>query len=113
MSGSYFEIESRINEALGALSERDRPNISADAREFRVPEQRLRARCKGRLSRQERPAANRKLSEDQELTVCQYLDRLDMIGTSARMTMITSCANSILRRSHADTTTPTSIKLNS
>ena len=97
MSGSYSEIESRIKVALEALSERDRPNVSAAARQFRVPEQRLRARYKGRLSRQERPAANRKLSEDQELAVCQFLDQLNTIGTSARMTTITSCANSILR----------------
>ena len=75
-------------------------------REFRVPEQRLRARLVGYLSKQERPATSRRLSEDQELTVCQYLDRLDTIGTTARMIMITSCANSILRRNHTDTTTP-------
>ena len=106
MSESYSQIESRIQEALIALSERDRPNIAAAAREFRVPEQRLRARSIGCLSKQERPAANKKLSEDQELAVCQYLDRLDTIGTAARMIMITNCANSILRRSHTNTTTP-------
>ena len=80
----YSQIESRIQEALIALSERDRPNIAAAAREFRVPEQRLRARSIGCLSKQERPAANKKLSEDQELTVCQYLDRLDIASSSSR-----------------------------
>ena len=39
MSESYSQIESRIQEALITLSERDRPNIIAAAREFRVPEQ--------------------------------------------------------------------------
>ena len=106
MSESYSEIESRIQEALDALSKRDKPNIAAAAREFRVPEQRLRARWKGRLSKQARPAANRKLSEDQELAVCQYLDRLDTIGTAVRLTTITSFANSVLRRSHTDPATP-------
>ena len=67
---------------------------------------RLRARSTGCFSKQERPAENKKLSEDQELAVCQYLDRLDTIGTAACMIMITNCANSILRRSHTDTTTP-------
>ena len=38
MSESYSDIESRIQEALDALSERDRPNIAVAAREFRVPE---------------------------------------------------------------------------
>ena len=106
MSESYSEIESRIREALDALSKRDKPNIAAAAREFRVPEQRLRARWNGRVSKQERPAANRKLSEDQELAVCQYIDRLDSIGTAVRTTTITTFANSILRRCHTDTATP-------
>ena len=64
MSGPYSEIESRIEEALDALSERDRPNIAAAAREFRVPEQRLRARWNGCLSKLEGPVANRKIGED-------------------------------------------------
>ena len=50
-----------------------------------MPEQRLWAWWNRRLSRQERPTANRKLSEDQELAICQYLDRLDTIRTSARL----------------------------
>ena len=28
--------------------------------------------------------SNKKLSEDQELTVCQYLDRLDVASSSSR-----------------------------
>ena len=51
-------------------------------------------------TKQERPAANRKLREDQELAVCQYLNRLDKIGLSARLPMVTNYANAILRRSH-------------
>ena len=84
-----------------------KPNIAALAREFCVSESQLRARLKGRQSKQERPAANRKLREDQESAVYQYLDRLDKIGLSARLPMVTNCANAILRRSHptsSDTT---------
>ena len=52
-------------------------------------------------------SGNRKLSEHQELAICQYLDRLDKIGLPARRFMITDCANAILRRSHpADSNDP-------
>ena len=65
----------------------------------------LRARWKGG---QERPAANRKIREDQESAVCQYLGRLNKIGQSARLPMITNSANDIPRRSHTadDTINP-------
>jgi len=49
---------------------------------------------------------NRRLSEEEELAVCQYLDRLDMIGTSARLHMITGCANAILLRVYSDQSIP-------
>ena len=47
-------------------------------------------RWNGCLSKQERPATNRKLTEDQGIAVCQCIDRLDTTGTSSRMIMITS-----------------------
>ena len=52
-------------------------------------------------------SGNRKLSEYQELAICQYLDRLDNIGLPARRSMITDCANAIPRHSHlADSIDP-------
>lgn len=59
-----------------------------------------------RQSRQERPGSNHRLSDDQELAVCQYLDRMDNIGTSARLQMVTSCANTILRNAHTSPSPP-------
>ena len=47
-----------------------------------------------------------RLSDDQELAVCQYLDRMDSIGTSARLQMVTSCANTILRNAHTGPSLP-------
>ena len=38
--------------------------------------------------------------------MCQYLDRLDTIGTSARQSMLVNYTNATLRRSHTDTTKP-------
>jgi len=58
-------------------------NVAEIAWTYEVPVTRLRRRLQGRQSKQERLAQNCKLSVDQELAVCQYLDRLDTIGTSA------------------------------
>jgi len=46
------------------------------------------------------PVTNHRLTDDQELAVCQYLDRLDNISTSARLQMVTGCANDILQYGH-------------
>ena len=99
----YEVTESWIQKVIDILSDRgeDNPNITAAARGFRVPVQRLRARWVGQQSKQERPGTNKRLSADEELAVCLYLDRLEAIGTAARKQMITGCANDILRRSFA------------
>ncbi len=62
-------------------------------------------RWKGQRSRSMRPVIGQKLSVEQELAVCHYLNRLDQIGAAARRPMLTHCANAILRRSHDNTTT--------
>jgi len=111
MSEKYTEIEARIKEVCKKLNNCEKPNVAAVAREFEVPETRLRARWNERQSRRDRPAAGRKLTEDQELAVCLYLKQLDTIGTSARFPMVTSCADFILRQSHPDhlTTPPSTV----
>jgi hypothetical protein len=108
----YEVTESRIQQVIDILSDRgdDKLNLAAAACEFRVPVRRLRARWAGQQSKQERPGTNKRLSEDEELVVCLYLDRLEAIGTAARKQMITGCANDILRRgftpSESDTEPP-------
>jgi hypothetical protein len=101
---SYGSLEVRIQEAINILQERgeEKPNLAAAAREFELPPQRLRARWNGRQSKFDRPVTNTKLSGDQELAVCLYLDRLDAIGTCARKKMVENCANAILARAHDD-----------
>ena len=44
MSTEYVEIEARISNACSKLGESEKPNIAGVAREFEVPESRLRAR---------------------------------------------------------------------
>ena len=98
----YEDIKIRIQAAVTSVENRQKEqiNVAELARTYEVPVHRLRARLQGRQSRQERPGANRKLTEDQKLVVCQYLDRLDTIGTSARIQMVSGCANAILQYSH-------------
>jgi len=98
MSQNYAEIEERIQNAYKEWEELEKPNIAKLARNFEVPEGRLRARIEGRQSRSERGAANRLLTESEELAICLYLKRLDTIGTAARVPMVTSCANLILQQ---------------
>jgi len=101
---SYSKVENRIQQAIVKLNGEIKPNITAVAREFEVLMHRLRARFQGRQSRQDRPPTNRKLSEDQEEGLCQYLTRLDEIGIAPRYSHLNKYANSILARSHDDPT---------
>jgi len=101
---SYSEVENRIQQAIVELNGEIKPNITAVAREFEVPMHRLRARFQGRQSRQDRPPTNRKLSEDQEEGLCQYLTGLDEIGIAPRYSHLNKYANSILARSDDDPT---------
>ena len=89
--------------ALDILRQEDeQQNIAAAAavREFSVSVQRFWARWGGQQSRFERLVANRKPSDTQGLAVCQYLNRLDEIGMSARHFMVIKCANAVLFSSY-------------
>jgi len=103
MSETYTDIEARIQAACLKLSELEKPNIAAIAREYSIPEQRLRARAAGQPSRSQRVVGNKRLSEAEELAGL-YLKRLDSIGTAARPSMLTGCANAILKWNYQPTT---------
>ena len=107
---TYESIERRIQTTITILVERgvDNPNMSAAAREFNLPMTRLRARWLGQNSKQTTPPRNRKLNAEQELALCIYLDRLDAIGTAARLPMVNSAANTILRYAHTGSGTDSS-----
>lgn len=102
MDNSSEAIEERIQDALEELSQSEHPKVAVAARNHAVPYQRLLARWKGRPSKLGQPGNNKRLSIEQELALCEYLDRLDEMGTPARIPMIESGANSILRRMHPD-----------
>jgi len=98
----YQDIEIQIQAAVTFIqnSPNQSLNVAEVARTYEVPVTRLRGRLQGRQSWLECQGANCRLSDDQELAVCQYLDRLDAIGTSACLQMVTSCANAILAYGH-------------
>lgn len=102
MADSYKNIESKIQNAIIALNDMTKPNISAIAREFGVPYHRLRSRFNGRRTRSQRPPTNLRLSAAQESAVCQYINTHDEMGLSPRPIYIEKCANSILAEAHKD-----------
>ena len=105
MPETYKQIEARIHEAIAFLSDSDKPNLSAAATQFLVPYHRLCARWNGAHSYSTRPTNGKRLDNTQEAAVCQYLDRLDAIGTSARYHMVTSSTNFVLRLNHTNSST--------
>src|SRR5215469_3907302 len=106
MPDSYKQIESRIENALVAISREETPNISRFACEFNVPYKRLLNRFKGRNSRSTRPPAGRLLSDAQESALCRYINTLDELDIHARPSMVENAVNSILKEGHTATNLP-------
>jgi hypothetical protein len=96
MPDTYRDVEERILEAVENLQHQDKPNIASTARDFDVPEQRLRKRYQGRASKIDVGGQNKALSEAEELAVCQSIDRLDKSGLCARPKMLIGIANRVI-----------------
>ncbi|KAJ5436843.1 hypothetical protein N7445_007728 [Penicillium cf. griseofulvum] len=90
------EIEIEIQKALDSLSEQSKPNIRRTAREFAVPEHRLRRRWNGGKSLFQRQPNGRKLTPVQEGALCEYIDYFDTVGASINRRQIAVAADSIL-----------------
>jgi hypothetical protein len=103
---TYATIEAHIQQAIeDMLTQKAKDlNFTATARTFHIPMHQLRARWNGRGTRSGVITHNRKLSEDQELAVCGFLDHVDEMGLPARIPIITNCANAILQHAHQPTT---------
>jgi hypothetical protein len=96
MPDTYRDVEERILEAVEDLQHQDKPNIASTARDFDVPEQRLRKRYQGRASKINVGGQNKALSEAEELAVCQSINRLDESGLCTRPRMLIGIANKVL-----------------
>ena len=67
-------MESKIQEALRYLEDFPEAKIATVAREFGVPRGRLRCRVRGQPPKKGLPAANMKLSDEEEVALCRYIE---------------------------------------
>ena len=104
MPESNDEVERRVKMACGAYISDEFRSIAAACEAFDAPESRVRRRLIGISSKKESGGYNKRLSPDQELAVCHFLDRIATLGIDARKQMVSSIANRILRRAHNDPT---------
>jgi hypothetical protein len=105
MAESYADEEIRIGKACDALERFEKPNIARAARDFDINERKLRNRFNGIPFKSEYGGHNKTLTDDQELVVYYYLDRIDQTGIFVRPRMLRSVANSILARNYNEPNT--------
>jgi len=103
---AYRAMEERIKQVLKLMRKEDQPKISLWARENEIPYQRLLRRWNGLESKSSRQATGKRLTADQERGLCNFLDQLDYLGASARLSMVRQAANSILLRDCQDPSDP-------
>lgn len=106
MPKTYRETESDIQKAIEAIQNRDFSTVASAARHFNVPYERLRKRLTGYKPRTQRAKTNQRLTADQDAGLCQYPDRLDALGLSARPKHIEAAANLILQSARSKSSSP-------
>ena len=105
MSSHYKDEEFDVLTALEVARRCETPNLTAIAREYKVDYQRLKRRFKGGSSKSTRQPTNRKLTDEQEDALIEYVKRMDHVGTGARIEMVERSANQILAQAHGDSST--------
>ena len=94
---SYATIEARISEACDAIHDGWYTNCTQAASAYDVPIRRLQRRWNGSASKSTRASTNKALTEEQEVAIREYIDRLDKINMCARPQMIVGAANYLIR----------------
>lgn len=87
------EVELRVEEAIEYLEGNPDAKLATVARLFEIPRSRLRRRFNGCSTKKGRPATNTKLSREEEVALCHYIDRLDAVNFAVRAEFITDAAN--------------------
>ena len=98
MPKKFDELEDRVQEALRAYHDRDKPKMTKLAEEFGIPYQRLKRRVRGRNSRSARPGTNNCLDKAQEQALISWIGALDDANAPPSPQAIESCANEMLAR---------------
>ena len=96
MASNATIIEGRIREALEYLQENPEVTISQVARDFRVPRTRLYARARGVPPKLGHRPTHVRLTDAEEIALCRYIDRLDMVNLAVRKEFVREAANFIL-----------------
>ena len=78
----------RIFAAISAYNEDENFSIRAAAQKYEVDRMTLTRRLDGGFSKSTRSASNKRLSNAQKEAICQYIEQLDHISASARLSMI-------------------------
>jgi hypothetical protein len=106
VSASYYYVEERIDEALEAFSNGEYASLAAAARAFNLTPRQVQRRHKGGDSRSTRPSTNRRLTADQEVALCAYIENAGRMGLSPTIAQVEKSANFLLRKAHNDPSTP-------
>jgi len=103
MQESYKEVERRIQSAIKWLkNDAEKINIVEAARNFDVPEARLRQRWNGVPPKTNRIAPNQTLNDAQDRALCHFLNTLNKLHLLATQAMLVSTANLILKAAYTD-----------
>ncbi len=99
MTATYAIIKNCIQKTIDVINMCDNSNRAEIAREFDVSMQRLRFRLKDHSSASAvRELHNRALKPDQKLALHTYIKRLNELSLSARLNLIESADNLLLRQ---------------
>jgi hypothetical protein len=75
-SNYQSEVELRVEEALDYLGQFPTAQIAAVATKFDIPRSRLNRRRQGSTTKAGRPVTDTKLTREEEVAICRYIDRL-------------------------------------
>ena len=97
------EIEEAVIEACKWLKIQKKPCYSKAARQFGVHKDRVRRRFLGETgSLCDTGGFNKRLNDDEDRTLCEYIDFADDIGLPIREKTLIIAANSIIRKHRPD-----------
>ena len=105
-------VEGRIQDALGYLQENPEASISQVARDFHVPRTRLYARSRGIPSKVGHLLTNIRFTDAEEIALCRYIDRLDMVNLIVRKEFIRDIVDYILQKRALDKAEATKVGVN-
>jgi hypothetical protein len=97
-SRNLVEQEGRIQLAISALKKHEISNIQHAATVFNVPRSTLRDRLKGSQFQSEQRANGHRLSENQEISLVQWILSRDMRGVPPRPSHVAEMANILLHK---------------